>query len=407
MSGTQSYICPKEECTGCMACLNACNFSALTLVKDELGFLYPVIDQDKCTDCGLCRRVCPQLVRREAACPQRCYAGIARDDREAMTCSSGGAASAFSRAFLRGRGVVVGCSGEDIRDVKHVIVTSEEEIGKLKKSKYVQSRISDSLFKEIRARLVKGEKVLFIGTGCQVAGLQNFLMKPYENLVTIDLVCHGVPSQQMLDDGLGLFPPLEEDTLSFRKKVKKQSLFGAKDRYVIKYGISALAKPNDGEKPGKIWEVWYRDPYMGSFISGVSFRQGCYKCLYARPGRQSDITLGDFWGLGKDSKFYGRPGVSAILINTAKGEEALRLCSDLLELEERSVEEAVEGNGQLQAPSRLCPKRGLFVKEYTANGIKEAYRRTVYPDMVRKHLYETVRGWLLPFYPIYKFFRRK
>lgn len=215
------FICPKDECTGCMACLNICTHSAIDIITDKYGFQYPILNRENCVDCGLCQRVCPQINKRQFHNSCECFAAILKDDADSATCASGGVATALSRIIIRQGGIVVGCSGEDMQHVKHIIVKAESELYKLKGSKYVQSEIASTLYKEIRAELLSDRKVLFIGTGCQTAGLQNFLIKEYQNLYTVDLVCHGVPSQKMLNDDLALYKDIDYNSLQFRIKKKK------------------------------------------------------------------------------------------------------------------------------------------------------------------------------------------
>ncbi len=372
-------ICPEEECTGCMACTGVCGHSAIEIITNPLGFRYPKIDTEKCSDCGLCRRACPQLNRLEFVESRECYAAAIKPDSELLTCASGGAATALAVATIRRGGLVVGCSGEDMRHVRHIAVESIEELSLLKGSKYVQSEISAELLRQIRRELTAGREVLFIGTGCQTAGVRNFLMKPYENLTTVDLVCHGVPSQQMLDDNIALYPEIDANSIRFREKRPK-----ANGACAIRYGWSATT--HSGKT---IQTSWYRDPYLAAFMDCISFRKGCYSCLYARPQRQSDLTVADFWGLGKDSVLAHLCGVSLILVNSDKGAERLNDAADLMQLERRAVSEAVAGNGQLQRPSGLSAQRQKFIELYLKNGFMSAVRATSFRPMLKKHLRQT------------------
>lgn len=377
-------ICPEEECTGCMACTGVCGHSAIEIITNPLGFRYPKINTEKCTDCGLCRRVCPQLNRREFVESRACYAAVIKSDSELLTCASGGAATALAAATIRCGGMVVGCSGEDMHRVRHIAVESIEELSRLKGSKYVQSEISAELLRQIRHELTTGREVLFIGTGCQAAGVRNFLMKPYENLTTVDLVCHGVPSQQMLDANIALYPGIDANSVKFREKLPK-----ANGASAIRYGWSATT--HSGKT---IQTSWYRDPYLAAFMDCISFRKGCYSCLYARPHRQSDLTVADFWGLGKDSALANVCGVSLILVNSDKGAERLNDAADLMQLEQRAVSEAVAGNGQLQRPSAKNANRQRFMKLYLEKGFQAAVSVTSFRPMMKKHLKQTY------YYPI-------
>lgn len=394
------YICPKDECTGCMACLNICTHSAIGIITDKYGFRYPVVNTDKCVECGLCSRVCPQINKRQFRYPQQCFATILNDDADALSCASGGMATALARTIIRQGGIVVGCSGEDMLHIKHIIVDTENGLNKLKGSKYVQSEIPATLYKEIRAELSSGRKVLFIGTGCQVAGLQNFLIKEYDNLYTVDLVCHGVPSQQMLNDDLALYNYIDPNSLRFRIKKKNSESDGG---IAIRFGMSATRTFRIGASPKPLFIKWYKDPYLGAFMACVNFRESCYKCLYAQPERQSDITICDFWGLKKDAVLAKKGGASAALINTSKGQKLFDESSSLLITERREVEEAIKGNGQLQHPSPSNPLRQQFMTLYLNKGITKAYQMTVYKSMRIKSLKDTIYPKVYPYLsPIYK-----
>lgn len=391
MSSKKKYICPQNECTGCMACINICNHSAIEIIKNEIGFDYPMINEEICINCGLCYKVCPQLINRNLHYPKKCYAAALNNKKELLTCASGGVATALSEYYLNNDGIVVGCSGEDMRNVQHKIVKSTKELNALKGSKYVQSRISSVLFKQVREELKKGTEVLFIGTGCQVAGLQNFLIKKYENLLTIDLVCHGVPSQKMLNDDMDLYSGIIDKTVKFREKMLIKRIPEADDTHVIRYGLSAMQTTRSGKKEKRIWIPWYKDPYLGAFMDCINFRSACYGCLYARPERQSDLTICDYWGLGKDSKLYNESGVSAVLVNSVKGGSLFSKLESILIFEERPIIEAINGNGQLRHPSTLNPKREEYINDYLKRGIRSAYRNSSYSSMRRKYLNTIIR----------------
>lgn len=374
-------ICPPERCTGCMACANSCSHQAIKLTENELGFVYPKIDPGKCTGCGLCSTVCPELNPRELVFPHRCYAGALKSREGLEASASGGAAAAFSEAVLARGGVVCGCTGEDLPHARHIIIDRREDVGRLCGSKYVQSSISEDLYRELRGYLNSGVPVLFIGTGCQVAGLQNFLRKPYDNLLTVDLVCHGVPSQKMLEENMALYPGIVRDSVRFRVKENTPKPDGSAIRYGWFYktshtGGALLMKP------------WDEDPYLAAFMDCVSFRDCCYSCRYAYSARQSDVSICDFWGLSPESRLSGSLGVSAILCNNAKGERALEMLSEIMELEERSCQEAVTGNGQLMRPSERPGYRERFVALYKSEGFAKAVAETTFAKSAARKRYE-------------------
>lgn len=364
-------ICDFDDCTGCMACVNACCHNAIVIETTKLGFKYPYIDTDKCVSCGLCYKTCPSLNIRPKTFPTSCYAVVAEDEELLSGCASGGAATTLSKIVLKNGGIVVGCSGENMMHVKHIIVDNEKDLYKLQGSKYVQSDIPVGLFREIRKHLITGRIVLFIGTGCQVAGLQNFLVKPYPNLISVDIVCHGVPSQQMLCENMELYQGLVPNSVKFRRKISKPN------GIAIRYGWSSTIHTENNENK-EIFVQSYNDPYMAAFLDCLTFRECCYRCKYAYSARQSDITICDFWGLGKlkPSNMNVLSGVSAVLVTTEKGERLFEEAKQHLQVEKRELQEVIEGNGQLKSPSKRNPLRAKFEEIYTEKGFIAAVKQT-------------------------------
>ena len=211
-------ICDIEKCTGCSACLNCCPKDAIEMVEDTFGFLYPKTDNSRCIDCELCRKICPVNYHTPKTYPIETFAAYSVDPEDRLTSTSGGAASVFSRFVLSQNGVVYGCSGKNIEHVEHVRIDKQAELNQLKGSKYVQSE-TGLLFRKVKSDLKAGFLTLFIGTPCQVAGIKSFLGKEYNNLITVDLVCHGVPSQRLLDENIKKYKKQTDFTdISFRRK---------------------------------------------------------------------------------------------------------------------------------------------------------------------------------------------
>ncbi|HRT82594.1 MAG TPA: Coenzyme F420 hydrogenase/dehydrogenase, beta subunit C-terminal domain, partial [Oscillospiraceae bacterium] len=193
-------ICEKEECFGCFACVSVCPQTCITMEEDDaIGHIYPIIDNDRCIRCGLCQSVCPVLVKPEKRSLEKAYAAYSLDEKEHEVSSSGGVAACFSRNVISDGGVVYGCSSKMDNGISHIRVESADQLFLLQGSKYVHSHIK-STYIQAKEDLRMGKQVLFTGTPCQIAGLKSFLKKDYENLLTVDLVCHGVPSQRLLFD---------------------------------------------------------------------------------------------------------------------------------------------------------------------------------------------------------------
>lgn len=344
-------LATKDICTGCGACYNACGHSAITMKADAEGFLFPSIDAEKCVNCGLCERCCQFITecKEEKLPEQKVYAMWSNPDRTLS--SSGGAFSAFARVILAKDGVVFGAAMDDELNCKHVEVNSLDELDQLRGSKYIQSNTGET-YKRVKALLREGKYVLYTGTPCQIEGLKTYLHKPQEKLFTLDLVCHGVPSNSVFksyDEKLRNKLKCKENLkYEFRRKNrwgKTPSVFTQGQFHAI-YGVDAL--------------------YMGAFNAAAIFRKSCYQCQFANTNRVGDITLADFWGIGR----YGTPfkqstkhGVSLIIVNTQEGSELLKETQDVFS-EERTLEEALIENANLRQPSTLHPQRDEIVKAF-------------------------------------------
>lgn len=337
-----------EDCTGCGACSDSCHNKAIKMVpRNGFGHLYPYVEKDKCIECGACEKSCPFVEKTlEQIPPQKCYAAWVKDIEENRKSTSGGMATLFAQRIIDLGGVVYGCANIGI-EFKHVRVDNREALESLRGSKYVQSNLA-GIYTNIRLDLKAGTQVLFIGTPCQVAGLRTFLKREYENLITVDLICHGVPSAIMLQKHLSTKCRLSDITgVSFRE-----------DGFNLKvYNNSNILYQSN------LWKERYKDAYYTAFIKGYNYRDNCYSCKYANRKRCGDITIGDFWGLGRTVPFnsaHPNAGISAVLTNTSKGQSFFDSLADSLYVYERTVEEAVAGNPQLQHPVKKTRRIKIF-----------------------------------------------
>lgn len=352
-------ICEKRLCTGCSACLNICAKQAITMQTQEVGHIYPVIDSAKCVDCGLCQMVCPAAQKVSLRDPKATYAAWAKDDEEHISSTSGGAAAVFTKYVLRHGGVVYGCVFDGA--FAHRRINQLSDAKKLKGSKYVHSHVGEA-YKSVRRDLEAGLLTLFIGTPCQVAGLRGFLRgKEYENLICADLVCHGVPSQKLLFDYLTELGIDRNDieNVTFRER---------KGFY-----LNAQLKDHEAYRASSFEDLYY----MG-FYDNILFRESCYNCEYATGRRVGDLTIGDFWGLGREVPFEEKVqnGVSLILACTELGERFLQSVSDELALFDRPLSEAIKGNANLNHPSN----RGnydKFAAAYNRMPLKKALKKSL------------------------------
>lgn len=350
-------ICSLEKCTGCYACANCCPKGCITLEpRGALGHIYPQINNEKCINCGLCKIVCQANHPVEQLFPIAAYAGWHKKKEEYLSSTSGGAAAALSQKIVRDGGVVYGCVSLDGLVIEHKRIDRYEDLHLLKGSKYVQSSIGNA-YKLAKNDLLDGITVLFIGTPCQIAGLKAYLRKEYNNLYTVDLICHGTPSQNLLRKHIQSIANGKGINISFRQ------------------GNDMILKVYDekGEiiYSSDLWRSRYSDVYYNTFIDGYTYRDSCYQCQYATAERCSDITIGDFWGLGDDLERDKNNGCSCILPITEKGKELLLSCD--LELHKRPISEAVQGNDQLRSPKEKGKRNRLFDNMAPTVGIKMAY----------------------------------
>ena len=341
-------ICDIEKCTGCTTCQSVCPTNSIFMREGNGGHLYPSISSS-CIDCGKCIKNCPVNKEVELSTPLLTYAAWAKDSEEHATSTSGGVAAVLTNWYLENGGVVYGCASLPKGKIEHVRVAKKSDAYLLKGSKYVQSYIGETLV-SVKKDLKAGYKVLFVGLPCQVAGLKNYI-GDHPGLVTVDLVCHGVPSQKLLFDYLS------------EHGIRREIIDEVKFRDSEGFNLTVFSE-------GKIL---YRrshlsDLYYLAFLDNLSFRSSCYTCIYATDRRCGDITLGDFWGLGKKDNFNYKPNgnVSLVLVNSHKGKELIDSTSYLLELVPRQLSEAVAGNPNLRRPS-VNNKSNKFREEYQSN----------------------------------------
>lgn len=344
------YIKKDSECCGCKNCMNICPKKAINMKKNSEGFLYPEIDKDKCINCGMCKKVCPIINKIDDSNfleEKICYGITNLDNNVLKKSTSGGAFYSIAQEIINNKGVVVGAAYDDDMNVKHIIVEKKEDIYKLMGSKYIYSDLGDT-FKQIKEILKKGRLVLFTGVPCQVAALKTYLMHDYSNLITMDVICHGTPNQDLFN--------------KYKKYLEKK--YNGK---LIDYQFRSKQKANWGkfealaifkkEKNNKTTTKTKRinadfDKYYMSFLNAENYRESCYECKYANTKRISDITVGDFWGIEKINKdFLKNNGVSALIISTKKGKEIFDKIKNQFMYFDTSYEKIYNNNGQLRHPS--------------------------------------------------------
>lgn len=345
------HFVEKKYCTGCAACANICPVNAIKMVEDKNGFKFPQINEKLCTGCGLCYKKCP-AINFEFLTPEEpdCYAVWAENELRKKS-SSGGMFSVLAIDTLKKGGVVAGAAWNDDFGVEHVLIDSENDLYRLRSSKYIQSNISEHFFREIQNNLEKGKNVLFSGCPCQVAGLKNFLGKDYENLLTVDIVCHGVPSPKILKKYI--------NEVSEGREIAKVDF---RDKSYFGWSTITLFKFKDGSEYIKNYfdSIWYK-----CFLGGLIIRESCGYCKYAKTQRVGDITLGDFWQIHRSAPQYNDwQGTSLVLLNTKKGENIYKAVESSLALSGKmQLKDALPYNGQLHSPCRLSDDRNFFFEE--------------------------------------------
>lgn len=355
----------KDKCCGCDACVQICTQKAISMVADDEGFLYPVLQLDRCIDCGICEHVCPIINHEKAKSNEDplAFAAIIKNEDELLKSSSGGIFTAIANYVLNQGGIVYGAAFDEYFKLRHEGIDNVDSLNKLRGSKYIQSN-NQGIYSQIKDKLCEGRLVYYVGTGCQVAGLKLFLKKKYDNLITSDLVCHGVPSQSAFDAAISKFQYMRNvvvETYSFRDK--KVLGWSCSSSSYSKHLISGKVK------------YYGFDPilrsYFNAFISASNFREICYKCPFATVERCGDITLADYWGVKKyHPNILTMNGVSAIFVNSDKGKAILNNIKDSVTLFKSKKEWIVDGNLSMRAPMHRPKVRDVFYKELKANPIK-------------------------------------
>lgn len=353
------------NCCGCSACLQKCPQKCISMQQDREGFYYPKVDLQKCINCGLCEKVCPVINKNENRYPLENFAAKSKDELLRKESSSGGIFTILAEFVVSQGGVVFGASYDENWMVVHSYVRKKEDLYKFRGSKYLQSSIGNS-YQDAEKFLKRKELVLFSGTSCQIAGLRRFLCKDYPNLITVDCICHGVPSPGVWDKYL-------KDSLYESKKILGKNsnpaisniLFREKSNGWKNYHfVKEITDSADGKKILK--NVFHKnDLYMRAFLRAYIIRPSCYKCPAKSGSSYSDITLADFWDVEKVvSEWNDDKGISSIMVNTERGKNLLASVMNRLDVFPVTLEQATICNKGYFRPCGEPPYRKLFWVKY-------------------------------------------
>lgn len=338
---------PKEKCTGCSACYNICLKNAISMKQDNKEFLYPEIDWNKCIKCNLCEKICPSMTKQN--CLEVRYkqplvkAAWSKNEEVRINSTSGGLFSELAKGFMKKEAFVVGAVYNKDFLVEHYIINNEEDLKLLRQSKYVQSN-KKRVFSEIKILLDKGKRVLFVGAPCEVMGLYSFLRKTYKNLYTIDFLCLGTNSPKVYRKFLEML------SQKYNSKIKKV-WFKNKT-----YGWNLFSTNVEFENGQSYLRDRKHDYFMRGYIGKNKFyiRESCTQCQYKDFPRIADISLGDFWGLGKKYPELDQDkGTSVVLINSIKGEFLYENILSNIKSYDKSIEEVLPGNFALMHSPKL------------------------------------------------------
>lgn len=348
-------IAAKEYCTGCTACEAACPKGCITIKPDNNGFFVPVIDTDMCISCGLCEKSCPIInPLKTAEHEPKAYAAYSKDEAMRLSSSSGGVFSEIAKAVLQRGGVVFGAAYNEQFEIVHICAENEEALAKLRGAKYAQSDLR-GVFAQVRQNLEAGQKVLFSGTPCQVGGLKAFLRKDYDNLLTVDFVCHSVPSPMVWHEYVRYRAEQDNDG-ELPESINLRSKTTGWSRYQYSNLFEYANSPDHIAKSGE-------SLYMKLFVGGYINRESCENCRFKGYSRVSDLTIGDFWGIWDIApEMDDNKGTSAVLVQSRRGKEIFDLIKEYCVVQTVSLEEASAQNQAILKSSPSNARRAEILQ---------------------------------------------
>ena len=369
----------ETKCCGCGACAQACGVSAIRMIPNREGFQYPEVDSKACVECGRCSKVCPMENPPSGVIPEAAYAVMSRDDDVLMKSSSGGVFRLLADYVINRGGCVAGCVFDEEYRAVFRIAQRPGEIAPMQGSKYVSSNPTD-IYAEIRNRLDQGQLVLFTGTPCQNAALLNFLHGKQENLITVDFLCHGMPSQKVLDS-----------YISYLKKKYHGTVeeFSFRDKSIRGWGYTESFRINHAKHK----RIGMTSPYLYGFSQGYFSRYSCYGCPF-RGKRFTDLTAGDYWGVNKHHMMHKpEKGVSALTINSVSGREIFEAIRDKADCQQTRTEWIAEENASVMYSgiNEVPRAREEIYQSLENNGWKETAKKyLICPHYWQKRIWHMI-----------------
>lgn len=370
----------KSLCCGCSACVQVCPKSCISFEEDNEGFRYPRANHRQCIDCSLCEKVCPVLNRYNDRPIKSMYAARNRDEDVRKKSSSGGVFSLIAESIIKQGGVVFGARFDDSFEVVLDVAASLEQLDAFRGSKYLQAIVGDS-YKNCKVLLDAGRPVLFTGTPCQISGLLHFLRKPYPNLLTIDFICHGVPSP-------GVWRNYLKEVVSSGKQALRDAKFRKSRRGWKRYGFAF--DYDTTEHLATFYSSFEKNPYIQAFLKNVILRPSCYACPAKNGSSMSDLTLADFWGIEHLApELDDDIGTSLVIVHTEKGRSFIPF--DKLK-SKRMGNEALQYNPSYFSSSIPNPNRDGFFHNFSKsknlNYTLVKYSRTSFRTRVFSFIYK-------------------
>ncbi len=361
-----------KQCCGCGACIQACSRSCIIMDVDVEGFSYPKINCSTCIDCHVCETVCPILSKKQKSDSEikkisTAYAAYSTDETIRLMSSSGGIFTHLAEHIIEQGGAVFGASfSKDLKSVNHILVEDTESLSKLRGSKYLQSNINNT-YKMTKLILNSGRMVLYSGTPCQIAGLFGYLRKEYENLYTLSVICHGVPS-----------PKLWRSYVEYREKLAK----GKAQRINFRDKTSGWSEFNIRfyiSNQNEYRETHNFDPYMQCFLNNWCLRPSCYSCNFKGVYQKADITLGDFWGIDNIApEMNDDKGTSLVICHSERGNQLLNSISNKLNIKKVDINDSLKYNLAMTESPNLPLERnhlGRYLTLYKFNDFIKKIRK--------------------------------